>query len=496
MADIIVELDQQDHLEFDLKQEDQMDIDLQDIKAVVIGGIKYEEDPVDSGFVKYNAETDKYTTITPEDTVTKDSENIVTSKAIYDYVKTHVDTKIADLVNSAPEMLDTLGEVAKAIQENETVIDALNSTIENKQDKLTAGENINIDENGVISAVGGGLNIADLPKFTNKLYINMANSTALAGVFTLPIVSSSNFVVDWGDGITTDYVEATTEISHTYSDASFAGWVYIYGDWKGIQFTNTKNENSLTIQEILYDNNITDVPNYAFYYCNNVKVLELPNSILSLGTGMCFQCKNLIKLRLPELITTVPNAFQDIETLKDIVLPKNINTIESMSFYGCKGIIRMTIPNSVTTIGGSALTNGIKTIMFEGSTPPKFSNIYAANADTMFVPYKSLKSYKTKTNLTQNANKIYPVGGNYSETLTIPSTSWDTSTNTVIVEAVGSTTEARNIITWNVSSGGVQTENTYGLKCTAQGTMSLTFSCETIPTEDVEVSVRYMLTNY
>lgn len=153
MADIIVELDQQDHLEFDLNQEDQRDIDLEQIKAVVIGGIKYEEDPVDSGFVKYNAETDKYTTITPESTVTKDSDNIVTSKAIYDYVETHVDAKIADLVNSAPEMLDTLGEVAKAIQENETVIDALNGAIENKQDKLTSGENINIDENGVISAV-------------------------------------------------------------------------------------------------------------------------------------------------------------------------------------------------------------------------------------------------------------------------------------------------------------------------------------------------------
>ena len=140
MADIIVELDQQDHLEFDLKQEDQRDIDLEQIKAVVIGGIKYEEEPVDSGFVKYNAETEKYTTITPEDTVTEDSENIVTSKAIYDYVETHVDTKIADLVNSAPEMLDTLGEVAKAIQENETVIDALNNTIDNKADKTELSE--------------------------------------------------------------------------------------------------------------------------------------------------------------------------------------------------------------------------------------------------------------------------------------------------------------------------------------------------------------------
>lgn len=49
--------------------------------------------------------------------------------------KSYVDTKVADLVNSAPETLDTLGEVAKAIQDNESVVDALNSAIGSKADK-------------------------------------------------------------------------------------------------------------------------------------------------------------------------------------------------------------------------------------------------------------------------------------------------------------------------------------------------------------------------
>jgi hypothetical protein len=47
----------------------------------------------------------------------------------------YVDQKVADLVNSAPETLDTLGEVAKAIKDNESVVDALNSAIGNKADK-------------------------------------------------------------------------------------------------------------------------------------------------------------------------------------------------------------------------------------------------------------------------------------------------------------------------------------------------------------------------
>lgn len=46
--------------------------------------------------------------------------------------ETYVDTKIADLVNSAPTTLDTLGEIATVIEENEDVVTALNSAIGNK----------------------------------------------------------------------------------------------------------------------------------------------------------------------------------------------------------------------------------------------------------------------------------------------------------------------------------------------------------------------------
>ena len=50
--------------------------------------------------------------------------------------KEYTDEKISDLINGAPETLDTLKEVADAIQENENVIFALNAAIGNKVDKV------------------------------------------------------------------------------------------------------------------------------------------------------------------------------------------------------------------------------------------------------------------------------------------------------------------------------------------------------------------------
>lgn len=46
--------------------------------------------------------------------------------------KSYTDTKVADLVNSAPETLDTLGELATAMETNSGVVETLNSAITTK----------------------------------------------------------------------------------------------------------------------------------------------------------------------------------------------------------------------------------------------------------------------------------------------------------------------------------------------------------------------------
>lgn len=56
--------------------------------------------------------------------------------------KDYTDTKVANLVNSAPETLDTLGELATALKENEDVVDTLNQSITNKANKSDIPTNI------------------------------------------------------------------------------------------------------------------------------------------------------------------------------------------------------------------------------------------------------------------------------------------------------------------------------------------------------------------
>ncbi len=62
-----------------------------------------------------------------EKPVSKEQQRVIDEK--YKSANTYTDQKIAQLVNGAPETLDTLKEVADAMAENKSVVDALNAAI-------------------------------------------------------------------------------------------------------------------------------------------------------------------------------------------------------------------------------------------------------------------------------------------------------------------------------------------------------------------------------
>lgn len=105
----------------------------------------------DGGFSgDYNDLTNKPDIPVPSEVIDSNSTNetVSTSKAVFDYVtisdnttlasaNSYTDTAIADLVGTAPDTLNTLEELAAAVQNNETVVEALDSAITNKADKAS-----------------------------------------------------------------------------------------------------------------------------------------------------------------------------------------------------------------------------------------------------------------------------------------------------------------------------------------------------------------------
>lgn len=89
-----------------------------------------------------------------------------------DRQKEYTDTKIAELINGAPSTLDTLGEIADAMEHGQTVVEALNAAIGTKVDKIS----------------GKGLSTND---FTSEEKSKLAGIASNANNYSLPLASST-----------------------------------------------------------------------------------------------------------------------------------------------------------------------------------------------------------------------------------------------------------------------------------------------------------------
>lgn len=113
----------------------------------------------------------------------------------------YTDNAVAALVDAAPATLDTLNELAAALQDNPNVITDLTSIASGKQDALTAGTSIDITGN-VISVVASDFDASG----------SAANAESNAKSYTNTVAS----------GLTTDIANALAD-ANDYTDTAVAG---------------------------------------------------------------------------------------------------------------------------------------------------------------------------------------------------------------------------------------------------------------------------------
>lgn len=109
---------------------------------------------------------------------TKTQTNSKITTSLSGYAKeTYVNTKIADLVGTAPETLDTLGEIATALETNSEVVATLNQAIGTKANKTDLnGLASETYVNNAISAIPP----TDLSNYYTKAQTNSQITTALS----------------------------------------------------------------------------------------------------------------------------------------------------------------------------------------------------------------------------------------------------------------------------------------------------------------------------
>jgi hypothetical protein len=112
--------------------------------------------------------------------------------------KDYADAAVAAIVDGAPELLDTLNELAAALQDNPDVIANIQDVAAGKQDALTAGANIDITDD-VISVTG--LDSEDISDFST------AAVTANTGLWDTvgAAAAAQEAAEDYADGLAVNY---------------------------------------------------------------------------------------------------------------------------------------------------------------------------------------------------------------------------------------------------------------------------------------------------
>ena len=169
---------------------------------------------------------------------------------------------------------------------------------------------------------------------------------------------------------------------------------YVLLDDGTIEITNYKgNADRLTIPAKIAGKTVTSIGYYAFYSCDSLTSVSIPDSVEQIGTNLFVGCSKLKIISVsPEhpyfatidgvlfrkadkaLISypagiksstyTIPqgiaaigdSAFSSCDSLTSVTIPSSVITIGDGAFSSCDSLTSVSIPDSVTSIGDYAFS--------------------------------------------------------------------------------------------------------------------------------------------
>lgn len=150
------------------------------------------------------------------------------------------------------------------------------------------------------------------------------------------------------------FIGATTVIQA----GQFGDFTYrLINDGTEVEITRYPEQatGAVEIPQEIFGRPVTSIGYAAFYKCENITGVTIPDSVDHIESSAFNSCGNLTAIVIPDNVINMGDyVFDDCSSLASIQIGKNVTRIGSGVFDDCVSLERIVIPDSVTSIGDSA----------------------------------------------------------------------------------------------------------------------------------------------
>lgn len=160
--------------------------------------------------------------------------------------------------------------------------------------------------------------------------------------------------------------------------------------------------------------NVQEFENSVFVNCKNLKSIDIPASVTTLGRWIFEGCPLKFennKLVIPSKVESIgERAFSDCKSITSIELPEGLKEIKPTAFGNIENISEIVLPSTLEKMADCAFcyynSSKLSKVTFKGTTPPEV--IYNTDADgnyskpnvekmqscQVYVPASAIEAYK------------------------------------------------------------------------------------------------------
>jgi hypothetical protein len=157
------------------------------------------------------------------------------------------------------------------------------------------------------------------------------------------------------EGLEYTLINGDTEYSVSKGTADTSSTVLIPEYWDGKKVTAVSDDaffecDRMTL--VYLPESITSIGYRAFAKCTNLSIVNLPASVAYIGAAAFTGCSNLISMTIPEGVTNIgETTFALCSNLISVTLPESVSTIGNSAFYSCYNLKTVKMPQNAESMG-------------------------------------------------------------------------------------------------------------------------------------------------